>query len=424
MRVFITIVAVVLVLAAGVYVANLFLPQLAAEFVINQAIKGSPLIRGVILKKVHFVSLDGLSFEGVDVFPNFPGAKAVHIDNVVIKNLWSGFLNKKWEGECSGGGISFAAVFCRNKTAGSKSFRLEIVSPWFDLRQFADSFLKPVNSELRSMGYSGRSKFYFVLDTDFANPPAAWLSLELDKAGVTSPKFSISACTGKFAVPFTVNSLSFVSSLEKGSIFAEKLLWPPYSADNVSADVRYGDDVYGFSNIKFSCYNGACEGEVELVPKDGKWIHLGKGVVKGVSLEFLAHDVGGPMEGSQGMIEGVFSWRGEGGEVIRAEGNFISRKPGGRLHASFLRPVLDYVPENEARAKVEEALKQGDLFYFVEGSLGFVMDTQKNRYDINLDLIGDTIELKLDVNIPVNDVKALFRVKGLMEKKIAGQMKP
>lgn len=419
MKKLITILVIIFILAVGVYIAAFFLPHLATELVINQILKGNPAVRSVTLKKVHFVSLDKISFEDIDVFTKFPGAKAIHVDSVNATNMWSNLFRRRYEGECAGGGTPLSVTFYPSPTGGGKSFRLEIASPWLDIRQFADNFVKPLGPALQSMEQSGRGRFSLMVDTDFAAPPAVWISLELDKADISSKEFSIRGCSGKLTLPLTVQALNFVDPSESGNVFAENLSWPPYNISNVSANVFYGKDGYSFSDIKFSCYNGSCDGEIKVVPRDNGWAHIGRGTVKNVSLEVLSGDVRGPVEGSQGIIEGSFGWEGLNDRITYLEGSFVSKKPGGRLQASFLRTILDYMPENEARKQAEEALRQGDFFYFTEGSLSFLIKEEANFCNAKLDLIGETVELKIDFVMTLDDLKALFRVKELIKRKFA-----
>jgi hypothetical protein len=83
-----------------------------------------------------------------------------------------------------------------------------------------------------------------------------------------------------------------------------------------------------------------------------------------IDLAVLAQEYGGVFEQASGVCQGRLEARWDAPGRLKARARFECPRPGGKIHAKFLRNLADWMPEGAARRVVEEEVARADNYYY------------------------------------------------------------
>ena len=200
-----------------------------------------------------------------------------------------------------------------------------------------------------------------------------------------------------------------------GTVSAGNIRFGGYSLEAASASLAGNERSLAFKDFSTRAYGGNIRGEILLdVPASVVSYTLNL-TIDGMDLKELAAANSAVFSQVEGRLNGSGTIKGDSADILLLDGN-LDISHGGKIKASWLRPVVDYIPQSQQKKQLEDLIK-ADSFIPVEkatlqleslsaAQISSLIVVQSAQLNMNLNL---AVDINLEQGVSEDFKNLLFR---------------
>jgi hypothetical protein len=234
--------------------------------------------------------------------------------------------------------------------------------------------------------------------------------IRLSKIGFLSETLEVEDISAE--IPFHLKPNPAYPKIE-GFLTVARIWSSNFSIRNLEVKVFLEGDIYR-GELKGEWTGGNFEGEFKYEPFRGQFFSIHLRLID-MELASFSKESSGILEGALGKCGGELAVSSENFKTVHVRSRVACPKPGGRLHAEFLRGLADWVPEGVAKDVLKEEVEgKGDYYYYDEGYLEVHNETP-GYWSFNLMLKNPRLKLELPVDVSEESFGVILNSPGVQK---------